>query len=223
MSRFHSSAALAAAGLAMLACAPANARNRVDNYVSNRGIESVNQPVVQRTDYVIDLAGGPNGIAPSDLYRLREWFDSLQLGYGDRVSIDQPTGYESERAHEDVARVAERYGLFVADGAPITAGAVQPGTLRVVVSRSVAYVPGCPNWHHGTMIGNTTATESDYGCGVNSNLAAMVADPNDLVLGQTGSGKGAAQTASKAIKVYRDAPPTGTKGLKETSTSQGGK
>ncbi|MFN3389979.1 MAG: CpaD family pilus assembly lipoprotein, partial [Allosphingosinicella sp.] len=60
-----------------------------------------------------------------------------------------------------------------------------------------------------------------YGCAVNTNLAAMIADPSDLVLGQEGSGIGDASTASKAIKVYRETPPTGTKGLKETVTRGG--
>jgi pilus assembly protein CpaD len=46
----------------------------------------------------------------------------------------------------------------------------------------------------------------------------MVADPSDLVLGQAGSGTGDAATAAKAIKVYREAAPTGTKGLTEAQT-----
>jgi pilus assembly protein CpaD len=49
----------------------------------------------------------------------------------------------------------------------------------------------------------------------------MIADPNDLVLGQTRSRGGDGNTASKAIKVYRDAVPTGTQGLKETITKGG--
>ena len=49
-------------------------------------------------------------------------------------------------ARGQVAQVAGEYGMLVQPGAPVTAGAVQPGTVRVVVSRRRAEVPGCPNW-----------------------------------------------------------------------------
>jgi pilus assembly protein CpaD len=97
------------------------------------------------------------------------------------------------------------------------------GGARVIVSRAEASVPGCPNWSYAGQIGAPITTDSNYGCAMNSNIAAMVADPRDLVLGQRRTrGGGDAATASKAIKAYRDAVPTGTNGLKETIT-RGGK
>ena len=178
----------------------------------NRGLDSIRQPVVERTDYVLDLASGGGGLSVSDKSRLDAWFNSLGLGYGDRVFVDE--AYPSE-AGEDVARVAANYGLLVRAGAPVTTGAIPAGSIRVIVSRSSASVPGCPHWSGR---GGTNSTSPNYGCAVNSNFAAMVADPSDLVLGQAGSGTGDAATAAKAIKVYREAAPTGTKGLTEAQT-----
>jgi type IV pilus biogenesis protein CpaD/CtpE len=43
----------------------------------------------------------------------------------------------------------------------------------------------------------------------------MIADPNDLVLGQAGGSAADAATGSKAIRVYRNATPTGVGGLKD--------
>jgi pilus assembly protein CpaD len=186
----------------------------------NPSVNSVNQPVVQRTDYVMDLMTAGNGVPDRELGRLADWFDSLRLGYGDRIAVDSGP-YEDPRARSDVASVAGRYGLLLTRGVPITAGAVQPGSVRVIVSRSTASVPGCPDWSEAPEIGNRITTGSNYGCALNSNLAAMIADPNDLVLGQAGAATGDADTASKAIKVYREAVPTGTKGLKETVTKGG--
>ena len=206
-------AALSLALALATASAPAGARDR------NPGLNSVNQPVVQRVDYVIDIASHGNGVPDSELYRLSDWFESLRLGYGDAVSVD--AGYGDERARQDVAGVAAEYGLLLNNGAPITAGAVPSGAVRVIVSRSEASVPGCPNWEDSRDIGNRITTSSNYGCAVNSNLASMVADPNDLVLGQVGSGRNNAATASKAIKLYREAQPTGADGLKETVTKGG--
>jgi pilus assembly protein CpaD len=197
------------AGAALSACATTPPRGGEE---ANRGVYSLNQPVVQRTDYVLDLQAYGGGLADAERARLGAWFQSLGLGYGDRLFVED-AGDAAGRS--DVARVAAEYGLLVGEGAPITAGQVQPGTVRVIVSRSSASVPNCPNWDH---IGGPSATSSNYGCAVNTNLAAMVADPADLVLGQAGSTSGDAATSSKAIRVYREAAPTGSKGLQDTKT-----
>ena len=65
---------------------------------SNRGLESVHQPVVSRTDYVIDLASGGGGLAAGEQERLAEWFSSIELGYGDRVSVDQRSSVDAASA-----------------------------------------------------------------------------------------------------------------------------
>ncbi len=213
MAQMKITGAAVSLAIALAASAPANAGGL------NRGVNSVNQPVVQRVDYAIDLRASGNGVADSELYRLSDWFESLQLGYGDRVFVD--AGYAGERARQDVARVAADYGLLVSPGAPITSGSGRSGIVRVIVSRSEASVPGCPDWDDGYEINARISTASNYGCAVNSNFARMIADPNDLVLGQTHSGSGNAATASKAIKLYRDAAPTGAQGLKETITKGG--
>jgi len=183
-----------------------------------RGVESVNVPVVSRSDYALDLAAPGGSLPSSEAGRLDGWFRSLQLGYGDSIYVDGPDAYS---ARADVARVAGQYGLLVSNGAPVTAGAVQPGTVRVVVSRARASVPGCPNWSVPSQPNLQNASMSNYGCAVNSNLAAMVADPVDLVSGREGSGVGDTQTATKAVESYRSATPTGKSGLKDINTKKG--
>ena len=201
-------AALLAFGV-LAAAAPATAQE------VNKSLYSTNQPVVQRTDYVLDLSA-PNGVSASERARLRAWFASLDLGYGDKVAVDEP--YPTP-ARGEIARIAADYGLLLSDGAPVTSGRVEPANVRVVVSRSFASVPGCPRWS-GSVKNNQTSP--GYGCATNSNLAAMIADPSDLVLGQAGSGPSDGTVGAKAIKVYREAPPTGSKGLSGT-TAGGGK
>jgi len=213
MVRSRSIAALLMLGAAVSACGGPAARQ------ANTTLYSVNQPVVQRTDYVIDLATGADGVSPSEISRLHGWFQGLQLAYGDRIAIDEPAGgYGDGTVRESIASAASRYGLLVGEGAPVTAGAVQPGTVRVVVSRTTASVPDCPNWERGGL----SATSPGYGCAINSNLAAMIADPNDLVLGQAGTVSDPA-TTTRAIRSYRDAAPTGTRGLQEIRQPTGGR
>ena len=57
---------------------------------------------------------------------------------------------------------------------------------------------------------------------MNSNLASMIANKEDLVRGEPGSGTVATQRSDTAIKQYREAPPTGAQGLKQSSTQSGG-
>ncbi|HEU4704367.1 MAG TPA: CpaD family pilus assembly protein [Sphingomicrobium sp.] len=181
----------------------------------DRGIAAVNVPVVTRSDFVFDAAAPDGSLAPGEAARLNAWFGGLDLGYGDTIYVDGPYA-----ARSDVAQVAGYYGLMVAPSAPVTAGAVAPGTARVIVSRARASVPYCPNWSVPSQPNYQNRTMSNFGCAVNSNLAAMVANPEDLVHGREGTGVGDSLTSSKAIGAYRKAEPTGTKGLQDISTTK---
>ena len=214
MSRKRNIAVLLALGIAVSACAGGPVVEQ-----PNTTLYSVNQPVVQRTDYVLDLSTGPEGVPATEMGRLHGWFEGLQVAYGDRIAIDEgPGGYGDGTVREAIAAAAGRYGLLVSDQAPVTAGAVQPGTVRIVVSRTTAGVPDCPNWAGRS--GGLSATSPNYGCAINSNIAAMIADPNDLVLGQSASGTDPA-TTTRAIRSYREAPPTGTRGLQDARPTGG--
>ena len=183
------------------------------------GAEAVNVPVVSRADYVFDASAPSGTLSPSEAARLDSWFRSLELRYGDIVYVDG--GPYSEAARAQVADIAGNYGILVSPGAPVTAGAVVPGNVRVVVSRTVASVPGCPNWDRPGQPNYNNKTMPNFGCAVNGNLAAMVANPQDLIHGREDSGIGDATTAARAINVYRTSPPTGTKGLQDISTKKG--
>ena len=64
-----------------------------------------------------------------------------------------------------------------------------PGQARVVITRSTASVPGCPDWSVKTEANYNNATSPGFGCGVNSNLAAMIANPADTFIpAQTAAG-----------------------------------
>lgn len=173
----------------------------------NRGLESVHQPVVARTDYVYDVSTNGNTLAPEEARRLDGWMQSLRLGYGDHVAIDDPNSYGRSGVRDDIQAVAARYGLLVSDAVPVTSGVVTPGTVRVVVSRMRATVPGCPDFSRTRQPEFNSNTSSNQGCAVNSNLAAMVANPLDLVRGQPGADVSDPLQSSKAIDAYRKAAP----------------
>lgn len=204
----------AVAALALGACNTGTA-------TSNRSLESVHQPVVSQQAYALDLRLAGGDLPPSEQGRLAGWLDVLDVGYGDRVAIDEGTAYDAASARVTITQLLANRGLLISQGAPLTPGVVEAGSVRVIVSRSTASVPSCPDL--STMYSGNPAnsTSSNFGCATNSNLAAMVADPQDLIKGQAGALTDP-KTASKAIGVYRDAKPTGTQGLKTESTTNGG-
>ncbi|HKT14497.1 MAG TPA: CpaD family pilus assembly lipoprotein [Allosphingosinicella sp.] len=218
MARIRTSVALLVLGTALAGCEHGIGPSKAELEV-NRSLYSENQPVVEHSYFALDLASAGDGISSGERARLADWFDTLELRYGDRISVD--SAYASPGAVADVARITADYGLMLSDGVPPTLGSAQPGTVRVVVSRATASVPGCPNWRQAKLSGAPISTESNFGCATNSNLAAMIANPDDLILGQQGTPSGDANLATKAIKAYRDKTPTGSGGLEKVSTTGG--
>jgi pilus assembly protein CpaD len=209
--RAASGTALATAlGLALAGCS---------GIPTNRQLESIHQPVVERTNYTLDVTTGPGGLSLPEQRRLAGWFEAMDLRYGDRISIDDPLSSSATRAA--VEAVASRHGLLLSDEAPVTPGYVNAGTARIIVTRSLATVPGCPDWQTISDSNPLNATSSNFGCAVNGNLAAMVANPEHLVRGDTVNGETVVMSSTKAIDSYRSTAPTGAAGLKANST--GGK
>jgi len=184
-----------------------------------RGVEPINVPVVSRQDFAFDAAAPDGQLSEIDAARLDGWFRGMDLGYGDSVYVEGPY---SSGARTDVARVASRYGLLVAEGGPVLPGTIAPGVVRVVVSRTRASVPNCPNWREPSQPNYNNHSMSNFGCAVNGNLAMMIANPEDLVHGREGSGLSDALTSTKAVDAYRNATPTGSKGLQDITTSKKG-
>ena len=183
---------------------------------TNTQLESIHQPVVQRTNFSLDLTSGPGGLSVPEQRRLSDWFAAMDLRYGDKVSIDDPLS--SIQTRSAVEAVASRYGMLVGEDAPATPGYVNAGAIRVVVTRATASVPGCPDASGKSDTNFRNATSSNYGCAINSNLAAMVADPEHLIRGARGNGETVVMSSTKAIDSYRSAAPTGAGGLKQSSS-----
>lgn len=174
----------------------------------NRGLESVHQPVVSRTDYVFDMPAPGARLSQDEAARLSAWFDGLGLRYGDRISVDAGGGGGGYAARDAVGEVAARYGLMLDPVAPVTQGALPAGSIRVVVSRLAATVTGCPDWSRPAGAEFMGSTPSNYGCGTNATLAAMIADPRDFVAGRTNDGLSDPGAGGVAIGRYRSGKVT---------------
>ncbi|MDC8754069.1 CpaD family pilus assembly protein [Erythrobacter sp. sf7] len=186
---------------------------------TNTSLYSTKQPVVDRTNFTLDVNTSTSGLPISEQQRLNGWFETMDLRYGDRVAIENPG--QNPAVENAIRDLAGRYGLMISDVAPVTAGALQPGQARVVITRSSASVPGCPDWSAKSDMNYTNGVSPGYGCAVNGNLAAMIADPQDLLEGKKGSGETVIATSNKAIATYRETPPTGAGGLMDATAGGG--
>ena len=185
----------------------------------NRTMYSVRQPVVERSTVALDVTTNPDGLPVAEQRRVAEWFDAMDLRYGDKVSVEDPFGREETRAA--VADVAGRYGMLLSDSAPVSSGDLQPGQARVVITRSRASVPGCPDWSAKSDATLTNGMSEGYGCANNGNIAAMVANPEDLIKGQRGSPDTYISTSNASIKAYQTAVGTKAGVITSAGTSGG--
>lgn len=209
---------LLGSGLAALAftAAPAHAGP------ANRSLDSIHQPVVQRTDFVFDVAADASGhLSPAERSRLLGWFKAIDIGFGDRVAIVESDGYDVGSLRNAIVTEVAQYGLLVTDQAPQTAGMATGGGVRIVISRATASVPSCPDWDDRAEPNLKGGLSRNYGCASASNLAAMVADPQDLVEGRSTRTILRTATSSRAIKAYSEQPPTGAGTALKSETTGG--
>ena len=112
---------------------------------------------------------------------------------------------------------------MLTESAPATAGTITAGTVRVVVTRLSASVPSCPDFSRIYQPDYEASTTSNFGCATNKNLAAMIANPADLVRGEPGSGTADPVQITKSIKALREAAPSGAGGTAVKGEGAGGK
>lgn len=181
----------------------------------NRSIESAHQPVVSYATYLYDVrVDEGSGLSASEKQRLVGWLDSLDVAYGDKVAIASGGAAVPLAAQEDIADVLGRRGMMVGEDSSAMAGAAPLGSVRLILRRATASVPGCPDWstrQESDMVGGTS---SNFGCAVNGNIAAMIANPEDLVRGESTDSDLRTATSNRAIQTYRDKAPTGSGDLK---------
>ena len=109
--------------------------------------------------------------------------------------------------------MGKRFELLVQQDDSAIAGAAPYGSVRLIVRRATASVPGCPDWQTKQENNMSGGTSSNFGCATNSNFAAMVANPEDLVRGQTTNSELRTATSNRAIQSYQAKAPTGAGGL----------
>lgn len=176
------------------------------------GVETVKQPTisVQRMMQPVrfDAAGA---LSRDQDIALEAFFRAIGVRYGDRVSLDDPAASVENRAA--VERVLKRFGLLLVPTGPST-GADTP---TVIVSRAFARVDNCPDWTASPYADFEARAQSNFGCAIQTNLAAMVADPRDLEAGKAYDGPDP-EVITRGIKDHQTMKASGFYKLPTTKT-----
>ncbi|MCB2014961.1 MAG: CpaD family pilus assembly protein [Sphingobium sp.] len=180
----------------------------------NRGMQSVHQPVVSYATFLYDVRPDGSSLSDAERARLIGWLDSLNVGYGDTVAIAANGTGVSPQLHDEIANVLGRRGMLIGEDNSALAGTPPYGAVRLILRRTSASVPGCPDWSRNAESDMVGGTSSNHGCAVNSNFAAMVANPEDLVRGQNVDSDLRTATSTRAIETYREKVPSGAGDLK---------
>ena len=191
---------LAAAALGTLAaCQPAGTQHAE--------VSASHVPTVSRSVMTHDLSyDGAEQFSVNELAELNEWLSSVEVRYGDRISFDDANPIGSTARQRAVAALIGQRGLLLRENGPVTDPPLGEGTARVVVVRAVASVPECPNHARKSNPEMQGSLTSNYSCASASNLAAMIADPNDLVAGKSYTGSPANTDKSEGLPSGSAAP-----------------
>ena len=177
--------------------------------VNNPSLYSVHQPVVAAHR----LRARPRRrwrprLATPRSSRLHGWFDSIGLRYGDRISVDEglwrrqrPRRRRPGRRRIWPAARRRRAGHRRARSRRARSGSSSAAPPRAF---RAAPIGRRGQWRRR----RAQNTSSNYGCATNSNLAAMIADP-ERSRPRPGSGSGAARTglAGRSGSIARRSRP----------------
>jgi pilus assembly protein CpaD len=154
---------------------------------------------------------------------------SLALPYNGQAALDQNNGGQLSRFAEDylvhgtgsigvsgptnaaanlvveelLEKGVARTQIMVG---PTTSGAAN-NDIRVTYIRYVAEVPPCGDWSTNLSVTSSNTRPPNFGCATQHNIAAMVADPRDLVAPDT-SGQADSQRRLTVLEKYRAGEPT---------------
>ena len=165
----------------LTACAGGQDASRLNHEQATNG-EAVNHLVVTISKITHVVHFSPGSKEPDSL-QMSELIDFMYRGgasRGDAVLIERSANPEDDDRATILSGALEEQGLRPS----VRVAALPTGELRLTIESYAASAPACPDWSKppGSDLANTLP--SDFGCATDANLAAMVADPRDLIEGR---------------------------------------
>ena len=146
---------------------------------------AVNHPIMVEPsfrDLKISYGGAAQGISDSDAVKFDAFLDDYRLHGNGSLGISVPAGAP---AHDAIVYFAERAAAtgIARDKILVSTHDVVNGDWRVDISYIAysAHTDKCGDWSESLAYSADNQTPKNFGCAVQQNIAAMVADPRDLL------------------------------------------
>ena len=172
----------AAALVSILAAGSCSVTND-GSMISEDGV--ANHPIAVEPSYrelKVYFAGGAEGVSADDAVKFDEFLADYRAHGNGSLGISVPGGAPSRAAITFFAERAAATGIS-RDKILVSTHDVANGDLRVDVSY-IAYnasTQACGDWSENLAFSGDNLTPKNFGCSIQHNIAAMVADPRDLL------------------------------------------
>ena len=158
------------------------------NYASIKQQDQVHRGSVQMVRLPHVIVAEPDGTStPSHVTyaALDQFLSGADAGYGDRVLLDTSRDVSADRI-EGLSAFIKMRGLEYG-GTAVLGEKPEDGAVILYLERHIYTPPTCGNWAAEKSDDDMNNRSSFHGCSTQRVLGQMVADPRDLVSGQTNS------------------------------------
>jgi pilus assembly protein CpaD len=170
-----------------------------------------NHPITVEPSYrnlKVQYSGGAGGMTGDDAVKFDAFLTDYRTHGNGSLGIDVPNGTDSREAITFFAERAAASGIS-RDKILVSTHDVANGDARVDVSY-IAYkatADSCSDWSEDLSFTMENQTSKNFGCAVQHNVAAMVADPRDL-LGPREAGSVDTARRQTVIDLYEKGQPS---------------
>ncbi|MEE2690502.1 MAG: CpaD family pilus assembly protein [Pseudomonadota bacterium] len=198
----------AAAAIAAGCSSVTNGREQALSVAEQHPI-SVDTQVVTLT---IDLDPTVSDLTAIDKARIRAFADSYLVSGHGPLTVTAPSGAGTDLDGQETASDIRRYlNELGVEWSQITGATYRAGSekrqLIMSYTHYVATPSACGDWSGDTMSRYRNLNSPNFGCATQNNLAAMVADPRDLIQ-PADSSPADAEGRIRVIRAYRTGEPT---------------
>ena len=159
-------------------------------------------------DLKVQFMGGADGMTPDDAAKFDAFLADYRVHGNGSLGISVPNGTPSHTAITFFAERAAATGIS-RDKILVSTHDAANGDFRVDVSyiSYSAHADDCGDWSENEAFSADNLTPKNFGCSVQHNIAAMVADPRDL-LGPTRRGEVDTARRGTVLDAYEKGQPS---------------
>ena len=137
-----------------------------------------------RSVHVVSFADGSARVSGDEGAYAVAFVDETMRSAGGTVLVEKASAQASRLQRQRIASVTDLLAKKGYHVAPFAPAEVNVGGVQIAVDALVAVAPNCPNWEIHKYAEFGAQLPPNQGCADRTNLAAMVANPRDLVSGQ---------------------------------------